>query len=276
MTNDHNRYIGLCLPYAFGKLNPRNRHFFENHLKTGCKDCNAELAEIYEAMSLLPLSLPPKEAPSRLRSKVMNAVHTGRSQSLGDTRTAPHVGPRTLATTQPSASRPWFGYAVAFASLVIVVALGLYTNSLINRLDSQEQRIIALTNEVQAKEELLKVLQAPRLDMVMMNGLEPSPAGYGKIIWDPAKKVAIFQVANLPLAPTDKDYQLWIIKNKIPIPAGVFSVTDEKEKENFFKVLSLDVTDKSEIDAFAVTLEPKGGLPQPSGAMYLIGNTATQ
>ncbi len=274
MKNEHNRYLGLCLPYALGRLNPRNRRFFEDHLKAGCDECNKELAEIYEAMSVLPLSLPSRAVPPHIRYKVMAAAQTGG-------RAAKQVEQRTqkLVTESPSQQRPWYGYAMAIASVVIVVALGLYTNSLINRIGSQEQllstqqqQIVALKDEVQQKEELLKVLQAPKIDMVFMNGLPPSPAGYGKIIWDPVKKVAIFQVANLPLAPADKDYQLWIIKNKIPISAGVFSVRDEKEKENYFKVLALDVTDKKEVDAFAVTLEPKGGSQQPSGAMYLIGN----
>lgn len=276
MKNEHNRYLGLCLPYALGRLNPRHRRFFENHLKTGCTDCNEELAEIYEAMSLLPLTLSPKPVPPSLRYKVMAAVQTGAGAGKqAEQRTEKPVA--EAVTTQ----RPWFGYAVATASVVIVVALGLYTNSLINRIGTQEQllatqqqELVALRDEVQRKDELLKVLQAPRIEMIFMNGLEPSPAGYGKIIWDPAKKVAIFQVANLPLAPADKDYQLWIIKNKKPIPAGVFSVREEKEKENYFKVLALDVTDKKEIDAFAVTLEPKGGVPQPSGTMYLLGSPA--
>ncbi|MGH2568593.1 MAG: hypothetical protein ACRDGA_09655, partial [Bacteroidota bacterium] len=193
MKSEHNRYLGLCLPYALGRLNPRNRNFFENHLKSGCEDCNKELAEIYEAMSLLPLSLPPQAVPSHIRYKVMAAVQSGG-------RAAKQVEQRTqkLTAETPAQPRPWFGYAVAFASLVVVVALGLYTNSLIDRIDTQDQRIVALTNELRAKEELLNVLQAPRIDMVFMNGLEPSPTGYGKIIWDPVKKVAIFQVANLP------------------------------------------------------------------------------
>ena len=273
MTNDHNRYLGLCLPYALGRLNPRNRHFFESHLKTGCPECNNELAEIYEAMSLLPLSLPLQSAPSRLRSRVLSAIRSGKPMEA-------RVEPRTQSSTQTQ-QRPWFGYAVAFVSVLILLALGLYSNSLIGRLDSQskqissqQQQIVALKDELQQKEELLNVLQSPKIDMVFMNGLAPSPTGYGKIIWDPVKKVAIFQVANLPAIPADKDYQLWIIKNKKPIPAGVFSVRDVKETENYFKVLSLDVTDKKEIDAFAVTLEPKGGSPQPSGEMYLLGNPA--
>jgi anti-sigma-K factor RskA len=32
------------------------------------------------------------------------------------------------------------------------------------------------------------------------------------------------------------------------------------------------VTNPREIAAFAVTLEPKGGMPQPTGAMYMKGS----
>ncbi len=274
MKSEHNRYLGLCLPYALGKLSPRHRRFFEKHLSTGCDECNKELAEIYEAMSLIPLTLPAKPVPPHIRHKVMAAIQTG-------ARAGKQVEQQTqkLVSGAPAVQRPWYGYAVVLVSVVLLVSLALYTNSLINRIDSQEQllasqqqELIALRDDVQKKTELLKVLQAPRIDMVIMNGLEPSPAGYGKIIWDPEKKVAIFQVANLPQTPADKDYQLWVIKNKQPMPAGVFSVRDEKEKESFFKVLALDVASKREIDAFAVTLEPKGGAPQPTGAMYLIGS----
>ena len=284
MTNDHNRFIGLCLPYSLGKLNPRNRHFFEKHLKAGCEICNKELAEIYEAMSVMPLALPQKSAPSSLRNKVLAAARTGkispelkqergRSERRTEQRQPQTTAPVTMRQSAPSASWPWFGYAVVFTAVVIVVALGLYTNSLISRLDSQEQQIVALTNDVQAKEELLNILQAPRIDMVFMSGTTTSPSGYGKIIWDTEKKVAIFQVANLPMVPSDKDYQLWIIKDSVTVSAGVFAVQDERERENYFKVLSLDVAQRSDVDAFAVTLEPKGGLPQPSGQVYLISES---
>lgn len=274
MKNEHNRYLGLCLPYALGNLNPRHRRFFEKHLSTGCDVCNNELTEIYEAMSLVPLTLPPTPVPPHLRHTVMAATQTG-------ARVEKQVEQRTtkLVPEAPAVQRFWYGYAVVFVTVVILISLALYTNSLINRIDAQEQllasqqeELVALRDAVQQQDELLKVLQAPRIDMVFMNGLEPSPAGYGKIIWDPEKKVAVFLVANLPPTPANKDYQLWVIKNKQPISAGVFSVQDAKAKEHFFTVLSLDVASRREVDAFAVTLEPKGGLPQPSGPMYLIGN----
>jgi len=274
MKSEHHRYLGLCLPYALGRLHPRQRRFFENHLKTGCTECANELAEIYEAMSLLPLSLPPKPVPPSLRNKVLAAVQTG-AGTPSNQRT------EKLVAKVPTRQRPWFGYAVAMVVVVIVVALGLFTNSLIDRIGTQERllatqqhELAALRDEVRRKEELLKVLRAPRMEMVLLKGLSPSPTAYGKIIWDPEQQLAIVHVAKLPQTPADKDYQLWIIKNKQPISAGVFSVRDEQE--SYFTVLGLGVSEKKEIEAFAVTLEPKGGLPQPSGAMYLLGSPSGQ
>jgi anti-sigma-K factor RskA len=78
------------------------------------------------------------------------------------------------------------------------------------------------------------------------------------------------QVSRLPALPRNKDYQLWVIKGKTPISAGVFSVSDTTA--NFFRIDGLAVTDPREISAFAVTLEPKGGLPAPTGDMYLAGS----
>jgi anti-sigma-K factor RskA len=114
------------------------------------------------------------------------------------------------------------------------------------------------------------VLQSKKIEIVIMNGLDVNPAGYGKIIWDPERKAAILQISNLPPVAQDKDYQLWVIKDNKPISAGVFSV-EEKDKQNFFKIEELVVSNRKDINAFAVTLEPKGGVPQPTGDMYLLG-----
>ena len=104
-----------------------------------------------------------------------------------------------------------------------------------------------------------------------MNGLEVNPDGYGKIIWDPGQRVAILQISNLPAAPSDKDYQLWVIRNQVPVSAGVFSIRQPVE-ETFFRIEDLVETDKQAINAFAITLEPLGGAPQPTGPMYMLGN----
>ena len=280
MTKPEERHkqLDLCIPYVFGRLNPGNRKQFEAHLATGCVICTKELARLNEATALLPLTLRQEQPHPKVKDRLMARLSSGRSVSeqekkhevRGHKEKRTPVTPALAPTTQPQ--RPWFGYAIAFLSIAIVAALAIYTNDLISTVGEQEQRIITLRTELEQRQALLNILQAQQIEMVIMNGQEASPAGYGKILWDPLKKTAFFQVANLPAVPTDKEYQLWVIRKEEKIPSGVFAV--RSEQEGYFSVMNLDVAMKSDFDAFAITLEPKGGSQQPTGAVYLLGTTS--
>jgi anti-sigma-K factor RskA len=164
--------------------------------------------------------------------------------------------------------RVWrLGTALAVAAAVIVV--GVYVNSLRRTIQEQESRIATLKAEMVRQQELLALLKSPQVTIVVMNGLEASPQGHGKILWDAMRQKALLYVTNLPPPPGDKDYQLWQIVNNKPISAGVFNVS--AEGAGFFNVEPVGVADFKTINAFAVTLEPKGGVPQPTGQMYLLG-----
>ena len=76
----------------------------------------------------------------------------------------------------------------------------------------------------------------------------------------------MFYASKLPAPPAGKDYQLWVIAGSTPKSAGVFPVDD---KGGAVHVLP-EVPDPTGVNAFAVTLEPAGGLPQPSGPMVLL------
>jgi anti-sigma-K factor RskA len=76
---------------------------------------------------------------------------------------------------------------------------------------------------------------------------------------------------DLPANPGDKSYQLWIIRADQPKPvsAGVFDVTNTGTASISIENLPL----ATEIKALAVTLEPKGGVAQPTNAtFYVAGN----
>ncbi|MEK6757201.1 MAG: anti-sigma factor, partial [Bacteroidota bacterium] len=70
-TEERHSYLELCIPYVFGRLNPGNRKQFEAHLATGCDPCTKELAELHEAMALMPLLLKQQAPPSAVRDRVL-------------------------------------------------------------------------------------------------------------------------------------------------------------------------------------------------------------
>ena len=64
-------------------------------------------------------------------------------------------------------------------------------------------------------------------------------------------------VKKLPAPPPDKDYQLWALKDGQPIDMGVFRMVTEANT-------LLEVGQVPKVEAFAVTLEPKGGSVSPN------------
>lgn len=165
----------------------------------------------------------------------------------------------------------WVYRAAAAIFLIASLTFAYVTFDLSETVDSQQTEITELQSQLDRQEQLLTVLSAREITLVNMNGLEPSPEGYGKILWDPENGEAVLQLANLPAPPQDKDYQLWLIKaGENPISAGVFNF-EQPSTDLFFRVEQLNEQPSPQSNSFAVTLEPKGGVPQPTGDMFLLG-----
>jgi anti-sigma-K factor RskA len=113
-------------------------------------------------------------------------------------------------------------------------------------------------------EQQFAVLTDPNNQSVTLKGLDLSPNSMATVFWNNANKDVYLYVNNLPAPPTDKQYQLWAIVDGKPVDAGIFNVG---EGETLQKMKSF-----TNAQAFAVTLEKKGGSPAPTmEAMYVMG-----
>lgn len=263
---DQDRFKELCFLYFLNQLQAEDYDEFNNALKSGNEEFNNIFLEMKKIVMHLPLGSTMTEPSALLKRKILNSINTNRT---GETKGFLERVAAFLLLTKPR-----FALAVATVLIIISAFLIVYVFSLNQTIKIQESRITLLENEAEKNKELLSVLTSQEIEVVIMNGLQVNPSGYGKIIWDPKRKSAILQISNLPQEPNDKDYQLWVIKNNKPISAGVFST--EQKTENFFKIENLAEVNKNLINAFAVTLEPKGGVPQPTGEMYLLGKPGLQ
>ena len=290
MAGHDDKYLEFNALYVLGALDGDELREFDAHLKSNCALCRAEVSYLTAAAATLPMGLPQLSLSPDLKERVLfNArlAQVTKAYVEAAPEAAPADAPRRVEEhaaerTVRSRRLPWLSFGLAFAVIVMLVGFTIYVNSLFRTINNQNQYIYAqqtqitkLFGELELRDAILKVLQSRRIEIVSMDGLGVNPVGYGTVLWDPDKKVAILHVSNLPAVPKDKEYQLWVIKNQKPASAGIFAVTNDREKENFFKVQPLDVTDRKEIDAFAVTLEAKGGVPQPTGEMYLLGKAST-
>lgn len=272
-THHSERFEELCAAYVLNALEADERSEFETLLEGASEEEMQLYYALQSAANQMAFTAPRVQPPEAVINQILKKVKSGAPAA----EAAAASDPPTSGKDQ-GFSRAMLAMAASFALLLITLALVFYSFNLNTQLNNQEEiianqqaQITELRNNVHRKEEMLSILEARTIDMIIMSGMEVNPDGYGKVIWDPEKQQALLQVANLPAVPAGKDYQLWLIKNNKPIPSGVFAVNDPS-KDSFFKIEHLADADKQSANAFAITLEPEGGVQQPTGKMYLLGN----
>jgi hypothetical protein len=110
----------------------------------------------------------------------------------------------------------------------------------------------------------MKIVMNRNNKIVDMKGMEISPGSFTTVYWNPTTKQVMLDVNNLPAPPPDKQYQLWALKDGKPIDAGVFDMGTDP-----MHAMSIPI---DAADAFAITLEKKGGSPAPTlTQLYVMG-----
>jgi anti-sigma-K factor RskA len=105
-----------------------------------------------------------------------------------------------------------------------------------------------------------------RLKVVAMPATEQAPQAQTFVFWDTTQTKDVYMlVRNLPQTPTEKQYQLWALLDGKPIDLGVFDVKAQQ------KPLMIRMKNVQNAEAFAITLEERGGKPAPEGKMYAVG-----
>jgi len=130
----------------------------------------------------------------------------------------------------------------------------------------REREVAHLRLQVAQRDEILTFLRSPHVKVVPLAGLEKAKSVGALLLFDPDSKEAFFYAFNMPPLQAGKTYQLWAIVDK-PVSAGTFD-TDAGQKS---RLLIRSIPDIARITKFAVSLEPEGGRPQPTGDLYLVG-----
>ena len=131
----------------------------------------------------------------------------------------------------------------------------------------QEQiEVLQASRPGKPTEEILRIFSSPYARMSSLNGTDMARDAYAMVFVEPELRRGFFYANNLPALPSGKTYQLWVITDK-PVSAGVFSLDHGRKG----RVMLQNVPDVEKIKQFAVSMEPAGGRPQPTGSIYLTG-----
>lgn len=269
------RYEELLPAYALGALDGEDLLALEEHLAAGCAECR-RLLDLWQGdLEEIAATVPPVQPSAETRARVLRIA--GGDPANRSVQAAP---PRQLPAARPQGGRsPWPWLAMA-AALVIAIASLWRQAGLSNQLtlvvaqrdriareaSALDQQLGLARAETQRMAEALSVIAAPGARAVQLAGLGPAPRATGRTFVNQDK--AVFYAFDLPPLPAGKTYQLWWIDaGAAPVPAGTFA----PDPSGRATVRVENVRPAGQQPVWAVTVEPAGGVPQPTGEMVLKG-----
>ncbi len=248
--------------YALGAMEGEERESLEAHI-AGCAACTAKLAEARGRVSLLALAAKPIAPPAAVKARLMQQVHEesrparARVEAQQEERTVGLFGRWTLA------------WVAAAAVLALATGLLWYQNKILgDQIQKAVQEATAAQKKIENAHKLIEILQAPDSMMISLASSD-APQATGKICYN-ARLGRLACSTHLPPPSSDKSYQLWLVPmTGNPLSASVFGANMSWTDDMWMS----DVKAGTPAKAFAVTLEPAGGMPQPTGPKVLVGLT---
>lgn len=257
--------------YVLGALRGEELARFEAHLAT-CERCQAEVRSFAPVVDSLSRAGNVVEPPLALRARVLGA--SGATLTPADSKAVTKGRPTTVGLVLP--------WLAAAASVVVAVGAGFYASQLRARIDDLEARLAAANFRASSVERqmadaktaadraqgVVAVLSAPDMARVDLKGEGVAKAAAGRAFWSRSRGL-VFTATNLPPLPAGRIYQLWVVTPTAPVSAGLLRPDDQG------RVTAVVDTDPLIAPvAMAVTIEPEGGVPAPTGDKYLIGFVA--
>src|SRR5262249_15749570 len=263
--------------YVIGALDEKMAQKVEASLRSATAEQRRVVARWRDVAALLPQSLPLQTPPDYLRERLLNRIAEETQQTpieiaveestmkeiaeRDEKKVLPVVQPRRAESRTPPclliAAPPLLPFPPA-----CLVPQGAKPPP--ERADLSRERN-SLTEELAAWRRQVDDIVSPRTKVIAMVGDE-TPQANAKVLWDTKEQQWVIYIFDLPAPPSDKDYQLWYVTKNAKISAAVFR-TEEQGRTVLNLTLPPDAL--TGLAATAVTLEPRGGSPQPTGKFYL-------
>jgi anti-sigma-K factor RskA len=263
--------------YVIGALDEKTAEEVEASLHSATTEQQRVIARWRDVATSLPQVLPLQSPPDHVRERLLNRIAeeiqqtpieitVEESTSEGLARRAEE---KVLSLVQPrrAESRPARWLLIAATALLTFTAGYLFkqNSDLARERDNVARESDDLSKEMAMWKRQVDDIVSPTTRIIAMVG-EETPQANAKVVWNTNARQWAIYIFDLPAPPSDKDYQLWYVTKNAKISAAVFR-TDEQGRS----VLKLTLPPEALVGlaATAVTLEPRGGSPQPTGKFYL-------
>jgi len=277
MSAHRPEHLAQAAAWVLGSLDAAERREFEAHLEEGCDVCRAEIARLNDGATLLAASATPARPSPAVRARVMTEVRrdaAARTARPAAAAPSPRPAPGSVKVFEfPRAPRPWPVLAWAAAAVLLAV-FSILSARQVQQLKGEaaglHDQIAKAEERLAAERHWVEVLSAPDARVAELTAT-PDAAGAlrARATFDPKTHGAVIVFQGLK-APTDRDFELWALRGNQAASLGLIHPDADGNATMRIEVEG-DVT---ELVAFAVSLEQKGGSPTPTaptGPVVMIG-----
>lgn len=273
-VEDVKAYIetGILELYVLGDVTPDEKRQIEE-MASKHPAVRAELNAIEQSMELYAEenAIEPSE---QLRGRILGSLLT----NFGDDNNFPtptHVQHENVVPMTPPIKQTSNFYKYAFAAcLALLIGATVALINVYQRLQATDTQLSAMqlqtqrfSNTVSAKDDELSLLRDTSFKLIHLKGTAKSPDAVMTVAFSPTKQKVVIDMEGLKLPANDSthQYQLWALVGGKPVDLGVFDATTDTSGFKNMKAIAA-------ADAFAVTLEPRGGSVSPTlSEMVVLG-----
>jgi hypothetical protein len=137
-------------------------------------------------------------------------------------------------------------------------------------LETAREQLNAAMRGKAPQDEFAALLRRPDAKVVSLAASDMAKGASAVLLYNPVTQKIWLYSANLPECPTGTAYQLWAIDQR-PVSVGTFHI-DAGEMAH---LLVKRMPEFEKARKFAVSLEPAGGRPQPTGPIFLAGQRSS-
>lgn len=235
-----------------------------------CIPCRETLGDYLDAAAGFAIALAPIAPRRDARDSLLRQIET---EAVADSRIAEATEDAAAAVRRTIPSW-WFAAAAVFFlalfgwSELRLRALNEEMRVLQTEKDAISEENMRLASETRAARARLDAMRSAS-QLVHLAASADTTRASANVFMDGARHRAVVVFENLEQNDSGHSYQLWIIRGdmKPPMSVGVFDAEADGRAELEVSDMPVDVP----IAGLAVTLEPRGGLPAPSGKVLLQG-----
>ncbi|HSP22491.1 MAG TPA: anti-sigma factor [Planococcus sp. (in: firmicutes)] len=237
------------IDYLNGTLTAEEMHEFQLHLNS-CEDCR----ELVEAVGELPYLAEAAEPPAGMKARILANVFDESDQeepikkqepALEAVKPASKQAPKVVPIAKPSKERVWWRPLIA-AVLLLSLLGNAYAFMKLSDDNGGQTEAAFQSIDMQASENF---------------------GGHAKaaLVTEGDSLEVVVQAEGLQALSGSEVYQIWLLKDGKPIPAGAFEADADGQGAAFYQLEQ----NTEAWDTIAITLEPEAGNELPEGEIVL-------